>query len=242
MSAPSLESFRFTYPVKEEIPLEQLRKTKIALASLAGRAESIRDYGGVWWVNGLYLLQCAKNLQCSYAEMVDHTLTEEFWHLARELQSTNRIEIQARAVDFREPAIYSSMKVVDVSLLYEVLLHQDNAVEVIKNVLSRTKSSVFVAQPVLKEELFPLPGSTSCLQYWPEELKDLLRFPVWWPKADDTPELFNTSFWMWGQTCSFLRSVFRGYGWKLDHLSAFRLSAHWNYALMRFIPRSTADR
>lgn len=241
MPLTKLDRFRFAYPVQEEISLARLRQEKIGLASLVGQAESIRDYGGVWGVNGLYLLECARNLRCSYAEMIDQTLTSEFWEHAKELQRTTAVDIQARELDFRVPGIYSSLKEVEVSLLYEVLLHQDNAVEVIKNVLSRTTRSVFVAQPTLKEDLFTLPGSTTCIQFWPEELKDLLRFPVWWPKQD-APDHFDTRYWMWGQTCSFLRSVFFGYGWELDHLSAFHLSPYWNYALMRFVPREAAGR
>jgi hypothetical protein len=240
MSLDALERFRYTYPVKEEIPLEQMRQKKIELVALAGHAESIRDYGGVWGVDGLYLLQGAKILQCSYAEMIDQTLTDGFWELVTEIQRTNDVEVHAHEMDFRIPTIYSSLRDVDVSLLYDVLLHQDNAVEVIRNVLSRTKTCVFVAQPTLKEELFPFPGSSVCLQFWPEELKDLMRFPVWWPKQD-APDHFDTRYWMWGHTCSFLRSVFFGYGWELSHLGAYYLSRHWDYALMQFVPRGTEE-
>ena len=116
--------------------------------------------------------------------------------------------------DFRDPATYASLRATDASLLYEVLLHQENYVDVMRNVCACTERFIGVAQPCLREDLFALPGSASLLQFHDEPLKDLLRTGSFWPKEPRT-ERFTTAHWMWGQTVSHLVDVMQGLGWRM---------------------------
>ncbi len=77
--------------------------------------------------------------------------------------------------DFRDPATFFGLEPVDASILFEVLLHQENYSEVVRNVTNASTKFVCVAQPCLREEWFPLPASSTLLQFWDEELKDEIR-------------------------------------------------------------------
>jgi len=77
--------------------------------------------------------------------------------------------------NFRYPAAYVGLEPVDASILFEVLLHQENYSEVVRNVTNTSTKFVCVAQPCLREEWFPLPASSTLLQFWDEELKDEIR-------------------------------------------------------------------
>ncbi|HXG35588.1 MAG TPA: hypothetical protein VNL15_01320 [Dehalococcoidia bacterium] len=226
--------FQFQYPVSSRS--WDIKQTKLGLIAQVGRAASLRDFGGLWGVHGFYLLEGARALGCRYAQMIDGMLSEEFEEKARALQASTRVQVEMKQADFREPDLYKSLALVEVSLLFDVMLHEDNPEEIIKNVLSRTTRYVCLAQPVLKEELFILPNGTVNLQFYPNELKDLLRDPYWWPPEPVIPR-FDPAYWMWGQTVSYLKSVFHGYGWEMQHLEAYNLSRCWNYALLRFVPR-----
>lgn len=230
------DRFRYSYDLLPAISIAEIRERKIALVAGYGQADSIRDYGGLWGVFGLYLLQGAKALGCKSAEMIDVTPRAEFAAAISELQAQMAIEVTMTQADFRNPDIYKALDAKSVSLLFEVVLHQDNAEEVIKNVLAKTTSCVCFAQPVLKEEVFQLPNGCVNLQFFPEDLKDALRIPDWWPKEPPV-ERFTTRYWMWGQTASYIQSIFHGHGWRLDFIEAYDLTENWNYALMRFVPR-----
>jgi len=228
------EGFRFNYPLSTQRDWD-VKQLKLGLIAGIGKADSIRDYGGIWGVHGLFLLEGARSLGCRYAEMIDWLPSEEFWESAHALRAQMQIQVEKREADFREPDLFKSLVPVDVSLLYDVMLHQDNPEEVMKNVLAATSRCVCLAQPVLKEEMFVLPNGTVNLQFYPSELHDLLRNPMW-PVAS-TGTRFDTSQWMWGQTVSYFQSVFYGYGWEIEHLEGCHLSPHWNYAFMRFVLR-----
>ena len=231
--------FRFHSPMKSCQTYQQIKQLKIGLIAGFGAANSSRDFGGLWGVYGLYLLQGAKALRCGYAEMVDVTPRPEFQEKIAELHRTMPLEVKMTQGDFRDPRLLYPLQPVEVSLLYEVLLHQDNAVEVIKNVVSKTTRCICVAQPVMKEELFALPNGAVNLQFYPEELKDQLRYSGWWEK-EPVAERFTTGYWMWGQTTSHLTSIFHGYGWVPTFLETYEASEFWNYLLVRFEPRQGA--
>jgi len=238
---PGSGEFEPFIPIRPTLPnltYEEIKRAKIDLIAGIGQANSIRDFGGLWGVHGLYLLQGAKALGCCRAEMVDATAVEEFQGKVGELQAEMEIQVDMKLADFRNSALYKGLSPVDVSLLYEVVLHQDNAVEVIKNVTSKTAKCVCVAQPVLKEELFKLPAGCANLQFYSEELKDLLRYDGWWHKEPPSTR-FETRFWMWGQSISWFESIFYGYGWEPDYTAVHNMSDHWDYALMRFVPRDS---
>jgi hypothetical protein len=216
---------------------EQIMQRKIELIAGIGKATSIRDFGGVWGVNGLYLIEGARALGCQRAEMVDFSATPELEDRLDALRKELSLEVRMTLGDFREAELIEKLQSVDVSILYEVLLHQDNAVEVVKNVASKTTRCLCVAQPVLKESFFSLPNGAVNLQFYPEELKDELRFPGWW-EAEPRTDRFDTRYWMWGQTPSYLKSVLQGYGWQPAYEALYEASEHWDYVLMRFVPSS----
>lgn len=227
------------YEIGPTIGVDEVVEQKLRLVTGIGQADSLRDYGGLWGVCGLYLLEGAKALGASYAEMVDITPLEEFDRRARELESERPIEVKMLWRDFQNPALYSELRKVDVSLLYDVLLHQDNADMVIRKVTETTARVVCVAQPTLSERLFALPNGCVNLQLYPDALKNAIRCPVFW--APEQPvKRFTTDVWMWGQTVSFLTSMFQGYGWSRSHLRAFDVSDYWHYACMRFTPDEEA--
>lgn len=232
----NFEKFFFKSPVLPQKNHEEIRQLKIDLISTIGRANSIRDYGGLWGVYGLYLLEGAKALHCKYAEMVDVTPRKEFSGKVNEIQAGMNVQVEMKEADFRDPALYKTLIAVDVSLLYEVMLHQDNLQETIKNIVAKTIRYVCLAQPVLKEEMFKLPNGCVNLQFYPQELKDILRTPNWWPE-EPVASRFETRYWMWGQTVSYFKAIFYGYGWDIEHLEAYHMSQYWNFALIRFVPR-----
>ncbi len=230
------QKFRYTYPTLPPVGLDVIKKEKIKLATDIGTAESIRDFGGLWGVFGLYLIEGAKGLNCRFAQMVDVTPLKEFDEKAAEAKKVLDCEFNTFKADFRVPSIFGYLDKVDVSLLYEVILHQDNHVEVIKNVISKTDKHVCFAQPVMKEEMFRLPGGCTLLQFFPEELKDQIRYANWWEK-EPAVETFDTRFWMWGQSISYIKAVFQGFGWNLTFQKVYDMSEYWDYALLRFSPK-----
>lgn len=237
--AGKFQRFSFKCPIFPQRTPEEIKQLKIHLIASIGKADSISDYGGLWGVHGLYLLEGAKALNSKYAQMIDVTPREEFWPRVHEVQTEMNIQVEMKHADFRDPDLFKSLVAVDVSLLYEVMLHQDNPEEVIKNVLSKTLRCVCLAQPVLKEEMFTLPNGCVNLQFYPQQLKDMLRVPGWWPK-EPVVSRFETQYWMWGQTVSYFKSIFYGYGWDMEHLEVYHMSSYWNYALMRLVPRESS--
>ena len=239
--APDQEDREFArflerYDIAPPLAADERVARKLKLITDIGRADSIRDFGGVWGVHGLYLLEGARALGATYAQMVDNIADAEFVEGMERLRRDLPIAVEMRDADFRRPSLYDALRPVDVSVLYDVLLHQDRAVEVIQNVTGKTERAVCVAQPVLKESVFRLPSGCVNLLFYPEELKDLIRCAGW--SREPAVDRFETTWWTWGQTVSYLTSVFHGYGWEREHLEAYDLSPHWAYALMRFAPPS----
>ena len=106
----------------------------------------------------------------------------EFAVEAAEATARNsNLEVAFTQADFRKNETFRGMERVDVSLLYDVLLHQENYLEVIGNVCDTTNQHICFAQPCLQERLFFLPDSTTLLQFWSEELKTELRKNSFWP-------------------------------------------------------------
>ena len=167
--------FEYEYHILPKKTPEEIRQSKLELITAIGKVDSIRDLGGIWGVYGQYMIEGAKALKCKYAEMIDVTPKEEFQQKIRELKAEIDIEVKFIHADFRDPKLFESLITADVSVLYDVMLHQDNPVEVIKNTLSTTKKYVCLTQPVLKEQMFILPNGCVNVQFYPEELKDILR-------------------------------------------------------------------
>lgn len=189
------EKYRYTYPTLPKIGLPEIKSEKIKLTTDIGSADSIRDFGGLWGVFGLYLIEGAKALNCKFAQMVDVTPRPEFDENIKKAQKIVPTEYNMFRADFRVPSIFQYLVNVDVSLLYEVILHQDNHVEVIRNVISKTNKHICFAQPMMKEKMFQLPSGCTLLQFFPEELKDQIRYNNWWGK-EPVVDTFDTRFWV----------------------------------------------
>lgn len=176
---------------------------------------SLRDFGGCYLVHGRYLLHATRARRLAYACMVDTNVLPEFVAAADAVKADiPGTEVEWVQADFRNPAMYSGLKVTDAALLYEVILHQENYIEVLRNVCGKTRRFICIAQPCLREEFFSLPAGAVMLQFWDEPLKDLLRQGSFWPK-EARVERFTTAHWMWGQTTSHLIAVMQGFGWRL---------------------------
>jgi hypothetical protein len=194
---------------------EVMRRKEELPASLPG-VTSLRDFGGCYLVHGRYLLHATQANKLAYSSMIDINPTPEFLvavEAARQI--TPATEFETVRGDFRNPSVITSLRETDASLLYEVILHQENYVEVLKNVCARTRRFVCIAQPCIREELFSLPGAAVILQFYDEALKDLLRKDSFWPK-EPRAQKFTTAHWMWGQTTSHLIEIMRGFGWALN--------------------------
>jgi len=214
-----------------------IREAKLNLVRDIKSANSICDYGGLYFVHGKYLLEGAEAIGAKLAVEVDETPRAEFETNSKVFEEKTGGKVQYVQGDFREPALFKKIPKVEVSLLFQVLLHQENAVEVIKNVLSKTQKYCCIAQPCLKESLFTLPNGCINLQFYSENLKDELRSGAFWPKEPPT-DRFRTDSWMWGQTTSYLISILKGFGWEVDYALVVKngFGKHWEFPLLRFRP------
>jgi hypothetical protein len=203
----------------------------------ASGIESLRDFGGLYFVHGLYLLEPAVHLRCRFASMVDGTAFPEWEQKKAEAMAQHPgLEVEFVHDDFRKPELYSRLREVDGSILYDVLLHQENYVQVVKDVISRTRKYVFFTQPCIREELFPLPSAAVLLQFYPKALKQILRTNSFWPDEPEPMTTYMTHYWMWGQTTSNIISTFHGFGWEVDSgLVVDNITGdYWEYPLLRF--------
>jgi hypothetical protein len=210
--------------LKEEIP--------VSLPDLS----SLRDFGGCYIVHGRYLLHAARLKSLAFASMIDLNPLPEFLAAADALRADQpRTRIETIQGDFRNPSMFMSLKPTDAALLYEVLLHQENYMEVLRNVVSCTHRFVCIAQPCIREELFVLPSAAVLLQFYDEALKELLRDGSFWPKESRT-EQFNPAFWMWGHTTSHLIDIMHGLGWGLVEGTVVDnvCGRWWEYPLLVF--------
>lgn len=214
----------------------EVMRRKEALPASLPDITSLRDFGGCYLVHGRYLLHATRARRLALASMIDVNPLPEFVAAAEQVRADQPdTAIEVIRGDFREPATFAGLAPTDASLLYEVLLHQENYVEVMRNVCAVTHRHVCVAQPCLREELFALPSSATLLQFHDEPLKDLLRANSFWPKEPRT-ERFTTAHWMWGQTTSHLIDVMRGFGWALSDGAIVDnvCGPYWEYPLLTF--------
>ena len=209
-------------------------RMKEELAATLPDIRSLRDFGGCYLVHDHYLLQAARRLHLRLAGMIDINVTPEFMCAAEELQRLDT-RIETVHADFREGSTFADLIETDASLLYEVLLHQENYVEVIRHVCAKTSRFICVAQPCLCEELFTLPAAAALLPLYDDDLKGLLRTDGFWPEEDDA-DLFTPAHWIWGHTSSHLVDIMRGMGWFLrkgevvDNVAG----TYWDYPLLLF--------
>ncbi len=198
--------------------------------------DSLRDFGGCYLVHGLYLLQVARLRMIALASMIDVSITAEYTRAADRLKKdAPEIEFETICGDFRDQSLYTILRETDAALLYEVILHQENYVEVIRNVCKKTRKFICLAQPCIIEDFFVLPGGAVMLQFFDEALKDLLRTGSFWPK-EPSVERFSAAYWMWGQTTSHLINLMRGFGWALyeGYVIDNVCGSCWEYPMLVF--------
>lgn len=219
---------------------EEIRESKADLINNIGQAESIRDFGGVFLVHGKYLLEPALKLGCRYACMVDYNSPDALVSKVEEaLEKNPELKYEFVGGDFRDSDLYKKIHPTDVSILYDVLLHQENYVEIIKQVALKTKKFICFAQPCLKESFFALPSGAVCLQFYDPTVKAFLKEgSTIWPD-EPAVDKFMTRYWMWGHTISHIISVLYGLGWNLDYGEVIdnRGGIYWEYPLLRFKPK-----
>lgn len=200
---------------------------------------SLRDFGGCYLVHGRYLLYATIKLKLAYASMIDTNVLPEF---VAAVEASKEVvadtEFESVQADFREPSTYVGLRETDAALLYEVILHQENYVDVLRNVASKTGKYICIAQPCLRENFFNLPAGAVMLQFYDEPLKDLLRLDSFWPKEPQV-ERFTTAYWMWGHTTSHLVAIMNGLGWKLQRglIVDNVCGPAWEYPLLVFARR-----
>jgi hypothetical protein len=212
-----------------------LMQMKVDLVKSCMGTRSLRDFGGLYLVHGRYLLEPAVALGADFASMIDITPRAEFDdEIAKARLSLPGLDVEFINRDFRDLTLYDTLRPVDTSILFEVLMHQENYISILEHVARKTEHYVCIAQACLKESLLGLPASASLLQFWPEALKDKYR-AAWWPKEPQS-DRFDTSRWMWGHTVSHLIAVMHGIGWRVEggQILDTVYGEHWDYALLRF--------
>jgi len=215
-----------------------MRRKELRPAELAGIA-SLRDFGGCYLVHGRYLLHATRVRKLGLASMIDvNPLPEYAAAVERARAELPATEFETVQGDFRDPALFAGLRETDAALLYEVLLHQENYVEVLRQVCAKTRRYLCLAQPCLREDFFALPGSAVMLQFWEEPLKELLREGSFWPR-EARAERFTTAHWMWGHTVTHLVEILRGFGWGLwqGEVVDNVCGPCWEYPLLTFAKR-----
>ncbi len=217
-----------------------VQQMKEDLPKMSRSADSIRDFGGLYLVHGRYLLEPAVSLGCTFASMIDITPVPEFNDRIRAAKARNpALEVEFVNADYRKYQLYDRLRPVEISLLYEVLMHQENYVDVLRLVSSKTTKCICIAQTCLKELFFKLPGGSVLLQFFPEELKNELREGSFWPKEEIPTDTFVTNNWMWGHSTSHIIEVMHGLGWDLEYGEVVDdvCGTYWEFPLLRFAPR-----
>lgn len=200
-------------------------ESKKEFVSRIGKAESVRDFGGMWKVNGLYLLDAVQKLGSSYGSMVDKLHTSEFKKEADKLNA----RIEHVKIDFRELAT-AELEPTQVSMLNDVLLHQNNFTEVIRQATFLTEEYIVIQQPFY--EGFSIPASCSLLQFMEKEWRDRLHNEMWIDSSDQTA--FNVDIWMWAQSMGLFIDIMKGYGWGLVDSYSFPIENTWVYGGLLF--------
>ena len=209
---------------------------KVELVIGAAGTKSLRDFGGLYLVHGRYLLEPAVILGAEFASMVDVQARSEFDARVEAAKQQNpNLSVEFINADFRDPALYSSLRPVDTSILFEILLHQENYVSLLGQISRITTKYICIAQPCLPESEFALPACAVLLQFWPEKLKDEYREGSVWPREPRVSQ-FDTRYWMWGHSASHLVSCMSGFGWDLEFCEEVSdaYGPKWDFVLMRF--------
>lgn len=180
---------------------------KLDLLEAAMPAESAAVFGDMYGVEGAYTVRCAE-LGCPRVVLVD-SLETPAWLQAR----LEHPLLDFYKGDFSDPLFMKSIRErFDVTVAYDVLLHQPPLLATIHMILELTRERICVCQPVLKERESP-----NTLIYLPGN-SDRGLYPLAEPSAEYKafdPLAVNQSNWIWGITPSLLRSVLAGEGFEI---------------------------
>jgi hypothetical protein len=182
---------------------------KLKLLDQAMPAESAIVFGDVYVVEGAYT-QYAHDLGCERTVLVD-SLETPGWLQTR----LGRPNLDFYKGDFSDALFMKSIRErFDISVVYDILLHQPPLLHTIHLMLELTASKILICQPVLKEREVP-----NTLVYLPGNPD-----PALYPLAEQSVEYkafdvkgVNQSNWIWGMTPSLLKSVLAGEGFEVTH-------------------------
>ncbi|MDQ4048608.1 MAG: hypothetical protein M3131_04385 [Actinomycetota bacterium] len=177
---------------------------KLAILERATPGDSAAVFGDMYVVEGAYTLRC---LELGFGRVV---LVDSL-----ETPGWQRLRLEHPALDFYKGDFSNALfmrsihETFDVTVCFDVLLHQPPLVHTIHLILEKTRRRMCVVQPMLKERDTPntliyLPGNTDAGLYPLTE-----RSPEY--NAFD-PLAVNQSSWIWGITPSFLHNVLTGEG------------------------------
>mgnify|MGYP007073185513 CR=1 FL=1 len=163
---------------------------------------SARDLGGIWGVNGHYSKVLAEHLSEADVELVDTATPDEGF-------PDTVAHIKSRFEDY-----LSHAPAVDVSVLFDVILHQTCPVHFLKQVTDTTEHRILIAQPLLAE------ANPVCMNL------QFLSDPEWrhyqldsldrWSRLNGRPSLWTTGAWAWGQSLTWLTYTLKGFGWVVE--------------------------
>lgn len=184
---------------------------KLRILDLALPATSAAVFGDIYRVEGAYARRCAES-GCERVVVVD-TLETGGW-----LDNRRAFPVlDFRKGDFADPFFMSSIRErFEISVAFDVLLHQPPLLSTIHLVLDKTERAICIVQPMLRERetsnsLIYLPGNSQIRELAPGGADDPAEVHAF------SVEDVNHSHWIWGMTPSFLRSVLTGEGFAITH-------------------------
>lgn len=180
---------------------------KLSILERATPGDSAAVFGDMYVVEGAYTMRC---LELGFRRVVLIDVLET--------PGWQRLRLEHPALDFYKGDFSNALFMAsirerfDITVCFDVLLHQPPLLHTIHLVLEKTRRRLCVVQPMLKERDTPntlvyLPGNTEAGLYPLTE-----RSPEY--KVFD-PLAVNPDNWIWGMTPSLLRNVLVGEGFSV---------------------------
>ncbi len=182
-------------------------KWKLDFIKKAMPAKSAVVFGDIYVVEGGYCKKCL-DYGCDDVLLVDYTETENFQRLR--IENPN---LDFYKGDFANPHFMKSFEQqYDISVVFEILLHQPTLLGALHLMLEKTKKYFCFAQPMLREQAL----SNSVVYLPGNKNKELYPLAEMHGQYNVFSELnVNQNNWLWGLTPSFLRAALAGEGFKI---------------------------
>jgi hypothetical protein len=187
--------------------------------------ETIVDLGGMWMVEGGYLAYAAGNHEARGIE-VDFNAEMPGFETYRGdftgwLENRSNLDGWARF---------------DCALLFDVLLHQECPMRVLKNVTERTRKAILISQPCLTDHR---PISVNLQFGLGIELRyELSRHDVH-RREHGCPKRWTTAAWGWGQSQAWITAAMAGFGWEPQYSARETMKSQvWTRSSVMFVPES----